>query len=256
MKKLFILLTLIFCVGSLSISSFTIVTAQKKKPSSKKTRPISTPTPEEKIGIENLSLEKSIVYAWCPFLKDKKNLGCSKDSVNLKVSTVAKMSLNQNLKYYYLVSGGRIIGEGSNVVWDLFGKPPGTYSITVGVGSSNVIFGNIVTKTVKVEECPECDIVCECPTVSITGPEAAVKAGDTVVFTANVSGAPQEPLKYKWSVSDGTIVSGEGTETIFVKTPINKETITLTVVVEISWVCEECPKSASTSISVSGDKKY
>jgi hypothetical protein len=58
---------------------------------------------------------------------------------------------NDPLLYVYHVSGGRIIGNGPKVVWDLSGMPPGTYTITVGVDDGCGICGQTVTKTVTIK---------------------------------------------------------------------------------------------------------
>jgi len=69
----------------------------------------------------------------------------------ISVVTTAIDPENDVLTYKYSVSGGRIIGTGSKVVWDLIGVPPGTYFITAGVDDGCGVCGLTVTKTVTVK---------------------------------------------------------------------------------------------------------
>jgi hypothetical protein len=55
---------------------------------------------------------------------------------------------NDVLTYNYAVSGGKIIGQGARVVWDLSGGEPGTYTITAGVDDGCGICGQTQTQTV------------------------------------------------------------------------------------------------------------
>lgn len=69
----------------------------------------------------------------------------------ISVATVAVDPENDVLTYNYVVSGGKINGRGANVVWDLTGVAPGTYTITAGVDDGCGICGRTVTKTVIVK---------------------------------------------------------------------------------------------------------
>jgi hypothetical protein len=73
------------------------------------------------------------------------------DTTTISVATVAVDPENDVLTYIYNVSGGRIIGTGANVTWDLAGVSPGTYTITAGVDDGCGICGNTMTKTVVVK---------------------------------------------------------------------------------------------------------
>src|SRR5690606_14549677 len=59
--------------------------------------------------------------------------GSCDDSRSISVSTSASDPENDPLVYNYTVSGGRIVGSGANVTWDLSGVEKGTYTITTGV---------------------------------------------------------------------------------------------------------------------------
>ena len=71
-------------------------------------------------------------------------------TIPISVVTVAVDAENDVLTYSYKVSGGKIIGQGSKVEWDLSGVSPGTYSITAGVDDGAGIVGNVATKYVRI----------------------------------------------------------------------------------------------------------
>jgi len=88
-----------------------------------------------------------------------------------------------------------------------------------------------------------------CPVVRVTGP-AEVSAGDLLVITANVRGgdAGVTPT-YNWSVSAGTISSGQGTPTITVDlTGTEGQSVTATV--DVGGYPRECQTSGSYTTSV------
>ncbi len=172
---------------------------------------------------------------------------CS-DEMNVTVATTAVDPENDQLVYNYTVSGGRVVGSGANVSWDLSGARAGTYTITAGVDDGCGICGETKTQTIEVKDCPDCvtpEIPCECPTVSVSGPSAVVQPGETMTFTANVSGGSQTGVTYNWSVSNGTIVEGQGTPSITVSTQ-NLVDTTVTATVEVGGdLCASCQRSYS-----------
>lgn len=81
---------------------------------------------------------------------DRSEIGASSVRT-LSVTTDARDPENDVLTYNYVISGGTIKGRGANVVWDLTGVLPGTYTITAGVDDGCGICGKTVTKTVVVK---------------------------------------------------------------------------------------------------------
>lgn len=153
---------------------------------------------------------------------------------------------NDTLLYTWSVTGGRISGEGRAVNWDLSGVNPGTYTATVEVNDGNQHTANAST-TVTVAVC-----ACApppCPTVAVSCP-ADVQQGSPITFNASVAGGPPSLMPtYNWSVSSGTITSGQGTSSITVDTAgIGGQTVTATV--ELGGVAPECSRTASCSTSV------
>lgn len=131
-------------------------------------------------------------------------------------ATVTNFSTSE-LRYNWRASGGRLVGDGPNATWDLSTAPPGTYTATIEVDNNRNDGCVAFTSTkVIVRPCPPPPVVC--PNVSIYCPDT-VTLGAPVTFTANLSGgtAGINPI-YNWTVSAGTIISGQGTPSIQVDT--------------------------------------
>jgi hypothetical protein len=90
-----------------------------------------------------------------------------------------------------------------------------------------------------------------CPTVTV-GCADSVDQGQPAKFTANFQqGTPTVSPTYNWTVSAGTITSGQGTESITVDTAnLGGQTITATV--ELGGVDPTCGRTASCSTPVKG----
>lgn len=149
------------------------------------------------------------------------------------------------LLYSYNVSGGRITGEGPNVSWDLTGVQPGTYTANVEVddGCGCISFSSV---SVTVANCDKC--VLPCPTVTVTCPDT-VDEGGSITFTANVTGGdPSVTPTYNWSVSSGTISSGQGTPTITVTGAAGGASVTATV--NVGGYPPECNTTASCTTTI------
>lgn len=135
----------------------------------------------------------------------------------IQLTTTATDPDGDTLSYVYpQPSGGRIEGEGPNVVWNLEGVPPGEYTAKVQVsdGCGCVTESSV---TVFVSLCPDClPEVRPCPQLNITAPDI-MTAGEPVTFTVSVSGLPPgEVPTYQWTVTGGRIVSGDGTSEVTV----------------------------------------
>jgi Bacterial Ig domain len=137
---------------------------------------------------------------------------------------------NDQLLYTWSVTGGRLTGEGRQVTWDLTGVQNGTYTATVEVNDGNMHKAT-GSATVTVADCTDCvKPPPPCPTVSVTCP-SDVDANQPITFTASVAGGDTGATwTYNWSVSAGTISSGQGTSTITVDTAgIGGQSVTATV---------------------------
>lgn len=137
---------------------------------------------------------------------------------------------NDQLLYTWSVTGGRLSGEGRQVTWDLSGVANGTYTATVEVNDGNQHTATGST-TVTVADCPGCVLPPPpCPVVSVTCP-ADVEPNQPITFNASVTGGPEGATwTYNWSVSAGTISSGQGTSSITVDTTgLSGQSVTATV---------------------------
>jgi hypothetical protein len=164
------------------------------------------------------------------------------------LTTTATDPDGDTLLYTYSTTGGRITGEGSNVTWDLSGLAPGTYTASVEVddGCGCISFSST---TVTIANCSDCVPDLVCPQLSVTCP-SAVKAGEPATFTAAFTqGTPVVSETYNWTVSAGTITSGQGTSSITVDTAgVGGGSITATV--EVGGVDPSCNRTASCTVQV------
>jgi hypothetical protein len=159
------------------------------------------------------------------------------------------------LRYKWTVSGGRLDGDGTDVIWDLSDAQPGVYNASVTVESGpvdNPLCTAFTSTKVVVRTCPPPRPVC--PNVTINCPDVQ-QAGTPVTFTASVSGgtAGVTPV-YNWTVSEGQILSGQGTPTITVDTAgLAGRPITATV--EVAGYSLDCRASCQASVPTPPDSK-
>ena len=214
--------------------------------------PTATPTPELLAEIQTVNLDRETAIIPCPVGNlIKENPSC-KDDMQVNIRATAKSLNNSEFDYYYTVSGGKIIGQGASVIWDLTGVKYGDYTVTVQVGHEYQFSDKTISKTIKVYECSHCSFVCRpCPSVSVSG-GGTIKSGETVEFSARVSNGNQKDYSYDWTVSQGEIIEGQGTSKIKVKT--SSETIgTLIATVKIGELanhCQPCRPTASETATV------
>ena len=150
------------------------------------------------------------------------------------------------------MTGGRLTGEGRQVTWDLSGVQNGTYTATVEVNDGNMGKAS-GSATVTVADCTGClKPPPPCPVVSVSCP-SEVEPNAPITFTASVSGGEAGATwTYNWSVSAGTISSGQGTSTITVDTAgIAGQSVTATVSIGgADPSCTGTTASCTTSVKV------
>lgn len=126
------------------------------------------------------------------------------------------------IKYRWSTPDGTIIGEGPTATWDLTGVKPGYHKasldiVTNGSDGECQAFSSV---TVLVNPCPVVSPVC--PNIEIVCP-TNIGIDQPLTFTSRATGGtptitpPSTPV-YNWTVSAGTIVEGQGTNTIKVNT--------------------------------------
>ena len=122
------------------------------------------------------------------------------------------------IKYKWTTTDGDIIGDGSVVTWNLAGLKPGYHKASLNIVSAGrdgecEAFSSV---TVLVNACAPVRPVC--PAIEISCP-TTIAVDQPLTFTSRYSGgtAGITPA-YNWNVSAGTIISGQGTDTIKVDT--------------------------------------
>ncbi len=80
---------------------------------------------------------------------------CKPDTGQVTLSAKSSDVDGDSLLYTFSTTGGRITGDGANVVWDLSGAQTGTYTATVEVddGCGCIAFSST---SVSVVECDDC----------------------------------------------------------------------------------------------------
>ncbi|HEX7173959.1 MAG TPA: hypothetical protein VF240_01570, partial [Pyrinomonadaceae bacterium] len=148
----------------------------------------------------------------------------------------------------WTVGVGSIVGTGENVVWDLSGVLPGTYTARVEVESGpdgNPLCEAFATVPVVVRACPPPRPYC--PNVSISCPDT-VAVGQPVTFTATFSGGtPGVTPTYRWTVSEGSIISGQDTSSIQVGT-VGLGGRAITAKVEVLGYNLDCSASCTAQV--------
>jgi hypothetical protein len=123
------------------------------------------------------------------------------------------------IKYKWTTDAGTISGEGAAVTWNTAGLAPGYHKASldiqsVGSDGSCQAFSSV---SVLVKPCVAVQPVC--PAIEISCP-TDVAINQPLTFTSRYSGgipANVTPV-YNWTVSAGTIIAGQGTDTIKVDT--------------------------------------
>jgi hypothetical protein len=123
------------------------------------------------------------------------------------------------IKYKWTTDAGTISGEGAVVTWNMAGLTPGYHKASLDIQSTGSdgscqAFSSV---SVLVKPCVAAQPVC--PAIEISCP-TYVAIDQPLTFTSRYSGgipANVAPV-YNWTVSAGTIISGQGTDTITVDT--------------------------------------
>lgn len=149
-----------------------------------------------------------------------------------EVTLTANAPGGDELLFTWAVTAGRLRGDGRTVTWNLAGLAVGTYTATVEVNDGKQLTSNATT-TVTVAACSDCGYVSSpCPTVSVSCP-SEVGSKQPVAFKAAVSGGyTDSTVTYRWSLSAGKIISGQGTSKVVVDvSDLTGQSLTATVTV-------------------------
>ena len=153
------------------------------------------------------------------------------------------------IRYRWSASAGHINGDGSAVTWDLSGTAPGVYKafIDIETGTADGECQAFTSTTVVVKPCPP--LPPTCPNVEIICP-TDIAVDQPLTFSARVSGGtPAIGPIYNWTVSAGTIIEGQGTNTIKVDTTgLAGQTVKATL--SMGGYTLDCSASCAVSIPV------
>ena len=193
-----------------------------------------------------LSASTAVITLPCP--EGSRSNSCpAGPSMSVGLTANATDPDGDTLLYTYTVSGGRVTGEGANVSWDLSGVGPGKYTATVEVddGCGCISFSST---EVTIANCSDCTPIFSCPTITSSCPDA-VDVGTPISFTANVGSGTPPASGYNWSVSAGTITSGQGTTSITVSTTgLGGGSVTATV--DVTGLDPSCPHTTSCTTAI------
>jgi hypothetical protein len=154
------------------------------------------------------------------------------------------------IRYRWTVDGGTLTGKGATATWDLTGARPGTYHAVADVYEGDVDCAAFASVGVIVLDCPPPPPPPPaCPEVKLSCPDHATEKAP-VTFTASTSGGTSGVVPtYDWHVTNGHIVSGQGTSSITVDTAgLAGQTITATV--DVGGYGIPCPASCSVSLPI------
>ena len=211
---------------------------------------IPPPPPNRAPVINSVTPSISSILRPCP--PPTSSTSCTPTGTEVTLVADATDPDSDQLLYTWSVTAGKLSGEGRQVTWDLSGVPNGTYTATVEVndGNQHTATGSA---TVTVADCTGCvPPPPPCPTVSVSCP-TDVEANQPITFTASVSGGAEgATFTYNWSVSAGTISSGQGTSTITVDTNgVGGQSVTATVSIGgADPSCTGTTASCTTSVKV------
>jgi hypothetical protein len=145
--------------------------------------------------------------------------------------------------------------------------------IDSGPPSSEIVVVGVYTRSVRVTaENPGCNNRAvkvtqitgpqPCPTVSVSCPDQATQgerassapdasSAADITFTANISGGdPDVPPTFNWTISAGTIKSGQGTSSITVDISGLESGTSVTATVDVGGYDRSCSTSASCSTTI------
>jgi len=123
------------------------------------------------------------------------------------------------IQYKWTPTNGTISGEGLEVIWNLAGLKPGYHKASLDIRSIGSEGSCQAFSSVSVLVNPCVAVQPVCPAIEIVCP-TNVRLDQPLTFSSRYTGgvpANVTPL-YNWTVSAGTIISGQGTDTIQVDT--------------------------------------
>jgi|GEM_PF-3517049 len=188
------------------------------------------------------TLSSSTVYLPCAdgkFPEDCPN----EEKALIDISANATDPDGDTLLYTYSVTGGKIIGDGYKVQWDLSGVKAGKHTVTIQAEDG---MGGVTTQTKDIEVF-ECKCKPKCISLSVGILETNNMTSDVVTFVAALS-EPVPNAVYRWTISAGKIIKNEGTSIVVDRKGTGGQLVTATL--KLEGLPDDCPNTASASTDV------
>lgn len=201
-----------------------------------------------------LQASKTLLTYPCPPDWHSISRSCpSTADLQIALTAVAR-DFNKQSVYAYAVSGGRIVGEGRKVIWDLNGFGQGIYAATVEVQDDKK-HRALDTVNVTVQSCGDCVNSEPCPPPIVVTCYDEVKAGTPITCKVLVGASNRSnPITYEWSADDssGEDISGrisvQGTYISIRTDGLGGQYVTATV--KVKGLDPSCSMTASGSTAV------
>ncbi len=181
---------------------------------------------------------------------------CEGQPATVQLLAHASSASGAPIRYRWTVDGGTLSGRGATNTWDLTGSRPGTYHAVADVDEGDEYCASFASVGVVVLDCPPPPPPPppSCPEVRISCPDNATDK-EPVTFSATISGGTSGIVpSYNWTVSNGHILSGQGTSSITVDTAgLSGQTINATV--DVGGYGVPCPQSCSVSLPIQETSK-
>ncbi len=144
---------------------------------------------------------------------------CEGQAATVQLLAHATAASGNQIRYRWTVDGGSLSGTGATTAWDLTGSRPGTYHAVADVDEGDEYCASFASVGVVVLDCPPPPPPPPaCPEVRISCPDNVTEKAP-VTFSATISGGtPGVAASYNWTVTNGHILSGQGTSSITVDT--------------------------------------
>ena len=181
------------------------------------------------LSIEWISVDEDALYIECAAGIMARPDSKRSDDLVVDVRTGAvSNSVLDKLNFTYTISGGKMIGSGANVKWDLSGLEPGTY--TVSVDADDGKDGASSSKKSISLYSRDCTWTPECTQVDISDIRRAKDSNDFIV-SATVAAGPDVELE--WEGVGADVIAGQGSRLVRLRPRKNfklgESTVTLTV---------------------------
>lgn len=136
------------------ITRFTLFPALEAKPKTCKNKAAKEfASTKSWFGKQKLE-DRKVIVCYVPNVTDLKldKEVLSKMGITREIAvTTSIQDPNDVVTYEYYVTAGTIVGKGADVVWDLKGVKPGSYTITAGLDDGGGIRGQTKSRTVVIE---------------------------------------------------------------------------------------------------------